>query len=98
MMFKNLPGSVNKADANCREAVQTAASLAGLAWSNAFVGVATSMTHQLCATFDLPHGLAISFVICQVVKFNAEDAPSWIGTFPQLEQRRSVPRLLMALA
>lgn len=82
ILIKNLVKSV-AGDAKAREACHNAASIAAMAFGNAFVGICNSMAHQLTAAFNIPHGIACAFLICQTIKFNAEDAPSKQGTFPQ---------------
>eukprot|EP01071_Lankesteria_metandrocarpae_P009744 Lankesteria_metandrocarpae@DN5244_c3_g1_i1.p1 len=83
LVFTNLSASVNQGCENARESMHNAASIAGMAFANAFLGINHSMAHQLGAFFNIPHGLANALILCQVVKFNAEDAPSKMGTFPQ---------------
>ena len=60
-----------------------AASLAGMAFANAFLGVCHSMAHKLGAAFNIPHGFANALLICQVVRYNANEKPSKQGLFPQ---------------
>lgn len=82
LLFANLEKSV-KGDSRAREACHNASAIAAMAFANAFSGICHSLAHQLTAEFNIPHGVACSLLICQVIKFNAEDAPSKQGTFPQ---------------
>ncbi len=70
-------------DLEAREKVANAATMAGLAFANAFLGVCHSMAHKLGARWHLPHGLANALLLCEVVKFNASPKPKKMGTFPQ---------------
>jgi len=83
VIFNDLGKSVNESCPAARESVHNASSIAGMAFANAFLGVCHSMAHQLGAFFHIPHGVANALLICQVIKFNAEDAPTKMGTFPQ---------------
>lgn len=68
-----------------REKVHNAATMAGMAFANAFLGLCHSMAHKLGATFHLPHGLANALLICEVIRFNATDTPRKQAAFPQYE-------------
>ena len=74
-----------RGDLEAREKVANAATMAGLAFANAFLGVCHSMAHKLGARWHLPHGLANALLIKEVMKFNAEETPEKMGTFPQYE-------------
>ena len=60
-----------------------AATMAGMAFANAFLGVCHSMAHKLGAFHHLPHGIANALMIDEVIRFNAAEAPSKMGTFSQ---------------
>ncbi|MFI3166079.1 MAG: bifunctional acetaldehyde-CoA/alcohol dehydrogenase [Bacillota bacterium] len=66
-----------------REKMANAASMAGMAFANAFLGVCHSMAHKLGAFFHLPHGVANALMINEVIKFNMSDCPTKMGTFSQ---------------
>ena len=85
LLFKYLPSSYKngKEDPKAREKVHYAATMAGIAFANAFLGVCHSMAHKLGAHFHVPHGLANALLISEVVKYNATDVPVKQGTFPQ---------------
>ena len=70
-------------DLIAREKVANAATMAGLAFANAFLGVCHSMAHKLGARWHLPHGLSNALLLIEVMKFNASPAPEKMGTFPQ---------------
>ena len=75
--------SNGRADLEAREKVANAATMAGLAFANAFLGVCHSMAHKLGARWHLPHGMANSLLLIQVMRFNAQAIPQKMGTFPQ---------------
>lgn len=85
LLFKYLPSAyVNgRKDAKAREKVHYAASMAGIAFANAFLGVCHSMAHKLGSAFHLAHGLSNALLITDVIRYNATDVPSKQGTFPQ---------------
>ena len=72
-----------KGDLLAREKVANAATMAGMAFANAFLGVCHSMAHKLGARWHLPHGLANALLLTEVMRFNAEPVPTKMGTFPQ---------------
>lgn len=83
LVFDYLPSSYVTADSYAREKVHTAATLAGMAFANAFLGVCHSMAHKLGSHFNIPHGVANALLICQVIRFNATDKPAKQCAFPQ---------------
>ena len=83
LVFDYLPSSYATADSYAREKVHTAATLAGMAFANAFLGVCHSMAHKLGSHFNIPHGVANALLICQVIRFNATDKPAKQCAFPQ---------------
>jgi len=60
-----------------------AATIAGMAFSNAFLGICHSMAHKLGQEFHIPHGLANAICLIPTIKFNATDSPVKMGCFPQ---------------
>ena len=66
-----------------REKMANAATMAGMAFANAFLGVCHSMAHKLGAFHHLPHGVANALLIEEVIRFNSEEVPPKMGTFPQ---------------
>ncbi len=65
------------------ENIENAATLAGMAFANAFLGVCHSMAHKLGAFHHIPHGVANALLLEQVMRFNAAEVPPKMGTFPQ---------------
>ncbi len=72
-------------DPEAREKVHYAASIAGMAFANAFLGICHSLAHKLGSTFHVPHGLANALMITHVIRYNATDAPFKQAIFPQYE-------------
>ena len=79
-------------DLEAREKVANAATMAGIAFANAFLGVCHSMAHKLGARWHLPHGLANALLLCEVVRFNASPNPKKMGTFPQYAYPNALAR------
>jgi acetaldehyde dehydrogenase/alcohol dehydrogenase len=78
-----LPTSYATADSYARERMHHAATIAGMAFANAFLGVCHSMAHKLGAAFHIPHGIANALLISQVIRYNATDCPAKQCIFPQ---------------
>ncbi len=72
-----------RGDILAREKVANAATMSGIAFANAFLGVCHSMAHKLGARWHIPHGLANSLLLIEVMRFNAAAMPEKMGTFPQ---------------
>ncbi len=87
LVYQYLPASYAEGAANpkAREKVHNAATIAGMAFANAFLGVCHSMAHKLGAYFHVPHGIANALLICQVIKYNSTEAPTKQGIFPQYQ-------------
>ena len=85
LVFKYLPRSYQNGaqDPKAREKMHYAATLAGQAFANAFLGLCHSMAHKLGGEFHVAHGLANALILPYVIKYNATDAPTKQGTFPQ---------------
>lgn len=85
LIFKYLEQSVKEGSENqkAREKIHYAATIAGIAFANAFLGVCHSMAHKLGSEFHVPHGLANALLINEVIRFNATNAPRKQATFPQ---------------
>lgn len=84
-IFRYLPASYNEGAANpkAREKMHYAATMAGMSFANAFLGLCHSMAHKLGAMYNIPHGVANALLICQIIRFNATDCPKKQATFPQ---------------
>ncbi len=86
LIFKYLPRAYeNGGDEEAREKMANAASMAGMAFANAFLGVCHSMAHKLGAFYHLPHGVANALMIEEVIRFNAAEAPTKMGSFSQYD-------------
>ena len=85
MIFEFLPRAYDNGpnDPVAREKMANAATMAGMAFANAFLGVCHSMAHKLGAFHHLPHGVANALMIDEVLRFNASETPTKMGTFPQ---------------
>jgi acetaldehyde dehydrogenase/alcohol dehydrogenase len=87
LVFRYLPKSYKEGADNpkAREKMHYAATIAGMAFANAFLGIGHSLAHKLGAYHHLPHGICCALVISEVIRFNASDVPVKMGTFPQYE-------------
>ena len=83
LVMEYLPKSYKTADFEARERMHHAATIAGMAFANAFLGVCHSMAHKLGAAFHIPHGVANALLISQVIRYNATDCPCKQCAFPQ---------------
>ena len=94
IIFEYLPRAYEKGaeDPEAREKMAHAATMAGMAFANAFLGIAHSMGHKLGAFHHLPHGVTVSLVIPHVMRFNAAEVPNKMGTFPQYEHPHTLRR------
>ncbi|MBD2780078.1 bifunctional acetaldehyde-CoA/alcohol dehydrogenase [Xenorhabdus szentirmaii] len=83
-----LPASYHEGSKNpvARERVHNAATIAGIAFANAFLGVCHSMAHKLGSEFHIPHGLANALLICNVIRYNANDNPTKQTAFSQYDR------------
>ena len=94
MIFTYLPRAYNDGqnDVIAREKMANAATMAGMAFANAFLGVCHSMAHKLGAFHHLPHGIANALMIAQVIRFNSCETPVKMGTFPQYDHPHAMAR------
>ena len=94
MVFEYLPRAYDNGpnDPVAREKMANAATMAGMAFANAFLGVCHSMAHKLGAFHHLPHGVANALMICHVLRFNAAEVPAKMGTFPQYDHPHTLAR------
>ena len=85
LIFEYLPRAYSKgaADAEAREKMANASTMAGMAFANAFLGVCHSMAHKLGSYWHIPHGMANSLMLEEVIRFNSSEQPTKMGTFPQ---------------
>ena len=98
LVFDYLPESYHGgAEAKvAKEKMANASCMAGMAFSNAMLGLCHSMAHKLGAKFHIPHGIANALLINEVIKYNATDAPFKQGTFPQYETPQAIERYAKA--
>ena len=94
LIFKYLPRAYKNgaSDPEAREGMANAATIAGISFANAFLGICHSMGHKLGSYHHIPHGIAVSLVLENVMKFNACEAPTKMGTFPQYDHPVSLHR------
>ncbi|MBP3348608.1 MAG: bifunctional acetaldehyde-CoA/alcohol dehydrogenase [Clostridia bacterium] len=93
-VFEYLPRAYENGltDVVAREKMANAATMAGMAFANAFLGICHSMAHKLGAFHHLPHGIANALLIEQVIRFNASEAPTKMGTFSQYDHPHTLAR------
>ena len=93
-IFAYLPSAYENGanDPIAREKMADASTLAGMAFANAFLGVCHSMAHKLGAFHHLPHGVANALLITEVMRFNATDVPTKMGTFSQYQYPHALER------
>jgi len=93
-IFEYLPRAYEngQTDIEAREKMANAATMAGMAFANAFLGVCHSMAHKLGAFHHLPHGVANALMIEEVLRFNAAEAPVKMGTFSQYDHPHTLAR------
>ena len=94
VIFEYLPRAYDngQTDIEAREKMANAATMAGMAFANAFLGVCHSMAHKLGAFHHLPHGVANALMIEEVLRFNASEAPAKMGTFSQYDHPHTLAR------
>ncbi len=93
-IFEYLPRAYDNGltDVQAREKMANAATMAGMAFANAFLGVCHSMAHKLGAFHHLPHGVANALMIEEVLRFNASEVPTKMGTFSQYDHPHTLAR------
>ena len=94
IIFEYLPRAYEDGanDIVAREKMANAATIAGMAFANAFLGVCHSMAHKLGAFYHLPHGVANALMINEVIKFNSSESPTKMGTFSQYDHPHTLER------
>ncbi len=94
MVFEYLPRAYDDGanDILAREKMANAATMAGMAFANAFLGICHSRAHKLGAFHHLPHGVANALMIDEVIRFNAADIPVKMGTFSQYDHPHTMAR------
>ncbi len=94
IVFEYLPRAYDNGpnDPIAREKMANAATMAGIAFANAFLGVCHSMAHKLGSFHHLPHGVANALMLDEVMRFNASQTPVKMGTFPQYDHPHTLAR------
>ena len=94
VIFEYLPRAYENGanDPVAREKMAHAASMAGMAFANAFLGVCHSMAHKLGAFHHIPHGIANALMLDEVIRFNSAEQPTKMGTFPQYDHPHTLAR------
>ena len=94
LIFEYLPACYDNGmnEPVAREKVAHAATMAGMAFANAFLGVCHSMAHKLGAFHHVPHGIANALMLEQVIRFNSAEVPAKMGTFPQYDHPHTLAR------
>ena len=94
VIFEYLPRAYEngQADYEAREKMANAATMAGMAFANAFLGVCHSMAHKLGSFHHLPHGVANALLIDYVLRFNAAEVPTKMGTFSQYDHPKTLKK------
>lgn len=94
IIFEYLPRAYNDGphDPEAREKMANAATMAGMAFANAFLGVCHSMAHKLGAFHHIAHGVANALMIDEVIRFNSQEVPQKMGTFPQYDHPHTLER------
>lgn len=97
MIFEYLPRAYDNGpnDPEAREKMANAATMAGMAFANAFLGVCHSMAHKLGAFYHIPHGVANALMLDEVLLFNASEVPTKMGTFSQYDHPHTLARYAM---
>lgn len=97
LIFKYLPRCYEDGphDAEAREGMANAATMAGMAFANAFLGINHSLAHKLGAWHHIAHGIANALVLPYVIKYNSEEVPTKMGTFPQYSYPHTKQRYAM---
>ena len=93
-IFEYLPRAYDNgpSDPEAREKMANAATMAGMAFANAFLGVCHSMAHKLGAFYHIPHGVANALMIDEVIRFNMVEVPTKMGTFSQYDHPHTLAR------
>ena len=93
LVFDYLPRAYRDGnDVEARDHMANASCMAGMAFANAFLGVNHSLAHKLGAFHHIPHGIANALVLTDVMRYNADEVPTKMGTFPQYQYPKTLAR------
>lgn len=86
LVFNYLPIAYHHPDnAEAREKIHNAACIAGMAFTNAFLGINHSLAHKIGGEFHVPHGLCNAILMPHVIRYNGELNPSKFASFPMYD-------------
>ncbi len=92
LVFEYLPRAFeNGSDKLAREKMHNASCIAGMAFTNAFLGLNHGMAHILGATFNIPHGRANAVLLPYVIRYNAQ-TPTKFAAYPKYEYPQAAER------
>ena len=96
LVFEYLPSAYENGanDPKAREKMADASCMAGMAFANAFLGINHSLAHRLGAFHHIPHGWANALVLSYVIRYNAAEVPTKMGTFSQYEYPQARQRYI----
>ena len=92
LLFDNLSESYHTKTVKSRDAVHRGATLAGISFSNSFLGVCHSLAHQVGSTFHLSHGMVNGVLLPHIIRYNANEKPTRMGIFPSYTYPQSFKR------
>jgi len=92
LLFNNLPESYMTGSPRARDACHRGSTIAGIAFSNSFLGICHSLSHQVGAQFHVPHGLACAILLPHVIEYNACESPTKMGIYPSYHYPQAASR------
>ena len=92
LLFDYLPESYISGNPIARDACHRGSTIAGIAFSNAFLGITHSLAHKVGALFHLPHGMTCAILLPHVIEYNASESPTKMGIYPSYHNPQSASR------